>query len=741
MVPRLVLSVPRTKTKDVAALVGGIITEDDEAVDVAVDVETVTPGLDDEATATDAPSLLTAIRPYGLLPLIVLTALNLVDELDRIAIVTLGPEIRDAFNLSDAALGAIAGVGGFVVVLAAIPLSVLGDRRRRLPIVGITAVVWAAFSFLTGIVRNAAQLVVVRILSGIGKGSVEPVHTSLLADYYPVDVRGRVLAVHRTANPLAAIIGPLIAGGIAALAGGPAGWRWAFIAAAPFTIIAVLGVLAMREPRRGAQEEKGLDVTAVAELHAPNVRLGTAFRRLLDIRSLRYMYIGIGVLGFGLVGAPVLVSLYLEDYWHLSEFGRGVFFSVGAIGPALGLMLGGKTGDRFFRHHPAWPLFLLSLAIPAWSAILVASLYLPVIWAVSIGWNVAGLLIGLALPAFLQLVAATAPPMFRSLAFSLFGIFLYICGGFFGPVILGGVSDAAGPRTALSLLVVPGFVAGVVLLRGVRYVKGDIRMVVEDIEAKHKAAAQHEFTGRNIVEIRNLDFFYGSTQVLFGVDLDIPEGEIVALLGTNGAGKSTLLRVITGLDHPRRGQVRYRGNEITYLEAEQILELGIAQMPGGHATFPGMTVEENLRVGAFSFRRDRARVEKDIDQVFDSFPVLRERRRQLASTLSGGEQQMLALGKAFLLHPKLLCIDELSLGLSPVVTGELLGIVRAIHSQGTTVVIVEQSFNIALSIATKAVFMEKGQVRYSGPAQALRKRPDLLRSVFLSRAGPNGKRR
>jgi ABC-type branched-subunit amino acid transport system ATPase component len=272
-------------------------------------------------------------------------------------------------------------------------------------------------------------------------------------------------------------------------------------------------------------------------------------------------------------------------------------------------------------------------------------------------------------------------------------------------------------------------------------VKGDIAMVVDDIAAAHRAAERHAHEGKNVIEIRNLDFFYGSTQVLFGVDLDIPDGEIVALLGTNGAGKSTLLRVITGLDHPRRGQVRYRGEDVTYLEAEQILELGIAQMPGGHATFPGMTVDENLRVGTFSFRKDRARVDRDMEQVYEWFPVLRERRRQLASTLSGGEQQMLALGKAFLLRPKVLCIDELSLGLSPAVTGELLGIVRAIHGQGTTVVIVEQSFNIALSVATRAVFMEKGEVRYSGPAQALHKRPDLLRSVFLSRAASNGKRR
>ncbi len=723
---------PRAQVRDVERLVGDIVVADDL---IEPDAPTTAPEVvAPSGSDTDAPSLLRTIRPYGLSTLVVLTILNLVDELDRIAIVTLGPEIRDAFGLSDSALGAIAGLGGLVVVLAALPLAVLGDRRKRLPIVGITAAVWAAFAALTGLVRNTAQLAVVRLLSGVGKGSVEPVHTSLLADAYPVDVRGRVLAVHRAANPLAAIVGPLLAGGIAAIAGGAAGWRWAFIGFAPLTIIPALFVLRLREPERGVQE--GFGSASDGDRAAPNVRLGTAFKRLLDIRSLRYMYIGIGVLGFGLVGAPVLVSLYLEESWKLAELGRGVFFSVGSIGPFIGLVFGGKIGDRFFRHHPAWPLFLLGLAVPAWSAVVVGSLYLPQLWLVSVGWNIAGLMIGLALPAFLQLVAATAPPAFRSLAFSLFGVFLYVCGGFFGPVILGGVSDAAGPRTALSLLVIPGAIAGILLVRGARYVSGDIAMVAADMaEAQRAAASRRERrSGHNIIEIRNLDFSYGQVQVLFGVDLDVPAGEIIALLGTNGSGKSTLLRVLTGLAHPTRGQIRYQGDDITYLEAEQILELGVVQMPGGKAIFAGMTVEENLRVGTFSFRSDRARVERDIEQVYAWFPILRERHRQVASTLSGGEQQMLALGKAFLLHPKVLCIDELSLGLAPALTGELLDIVREIHRRGTTVVVVEQSFNIALSIATTAVFMEKGEVRFSGPAADLRNRPDLLRSVFLEGA-------
>jgi branched-chain amino acid transport system ATP-binding protein len=223
-------------------------------------------------------------------------------------------------------------------------------------------------------------------------------------------------------------------------------------------------------------------------------------------------------------------------------------------------------------------------------------------------------------------------------------------------------------------------------------------------------------------------------QVLFDVSLDVPEGDIVALLGTNGAGKSTLLRVITGLGHPTRGTVRFDGQDTTYLEAEQLLSIGIAQMPGGKAVFPGLSVIENLRVGAFTFRKDTARVEREIKQVEEWFPILAERRNQPASTLSGGEQQMLAIGKAFLTRPRLLCIDELSLGLAPGVVASLLEIVREMHQRGTTIVIVEQSLNVALTLAETAVFMEKGQVRFVGPARELLERPDLARSVFLEGA-------
>lgn len=235
------------------------------------------------------------------------------------------------------------------------------------------------------------------------------------------------------------------------------------------------------------------------------------------------------------------------------------------------------------------------------------------------------------------------------------------------------------------------------------------------------------------LEVRGLDFSYGSVQVLFDVGLEVREGEVLALVGTNGAGKSTLLRVVSGLERPDRGSVWFRGVEVTGEAPAARVRRGIVQVPGGKAVFPAMTVRENLLAGAFTFIRDRERVADRIALALDVFPVLGERMQQLAGSLSGGEQQMLGLAQAFLLEPALLLIDELSLGLAPIVVEQLLGVVERLKSTGMSILVIEQSVNIALSISDRAVFMEKGAVRFEGAAADLLARDDLVRAVFLGR--------
>src|SRR3954451_24902688 len=231
-----------------------------------------------------------------------------------------------------------------------------------------------------------------------------------------------------------------------------------------------------------------------------------------------------------------------------------------------------------------------------------------------------------------------------------------------------------------------------------------------------------------LLSCRGIDMAYGPVQILFKVDFDVTEGELVALLGTNGAGKSTLLKGVCGLVKPKSGTVVFAGEDVTDLPADVTTRRGISLMPGGKGVFPTLSVVENLRLASWLIRDRPADVEAARNEVYELFPVLARRKEQMAGDLSGGEQQMLALGGALMTKPELLMIDELSLGLAPTVVGQLLEVVREIHRRGTTIIIVEQSIIVALNLAERAVFMEKGAVRFEGVTADLLGRPDILRS-------------
>jgi ABC-type branched-subunit amino acid transport system ATPase component len=235
-----------------------------------------------------------------------------------------------------------------------------------------------------------------------------------------------------------------------------------------------------------------------------------------------------------------------------------------------------------------------------------------------------------------------------------------------------------------------------------------------------------------LLEVEGLDVAYGKVKVLSDVAFRVGPGEVVALLGTNGAGKSTLLKTVSGILRPAAGTVRFGGSDIASRRPHEVVRAGLVQMPGGRGTFPGLTVAENLRVGVLAApRAERAAL---VDEVLDHFPVLAERRAQLAGTLSGGQQQMVALARALLGRPRLLMIDELSLGLAPVVVAELLRVIDGLRREGTAVIVVDQQVDLALSFADRAYFLERGRVRFEGPARDLRGRSDLLRAVFLAGA-------
>jgi ABC-type branched-subunit amino acid transport system ATPase component len=264
----------------------------------------------------------------------------------------------------------------------------------------------------------------------------------------------------------------------------------------------------------------------------------------------------------------------------------------------------------------------------------------------------------------------------------------------------------------------------------------DIALTVAELREQEEERARLAANPDDVpvLQVRNVDVSYGNLQVLFDVGFEVRRGEVLALLGTNGAGKSTILKAISGLKMPDRGVIRMNGRTISLVDPQFRASMGLVLVPGGEAVFPSMSVAENLALWSRQIEDPKRRKER-IQVVEETFPVLRERADQRAGSMSGGQQQMLALAKAVMLEPELLCIDELSLGLAPVVVQDLLQVVERLKAQGLTMVIVEQSVNVALSIADRAVFMERGQVKFEGPAQELLERGDLLRAVFLSGAG------
>src|SRR5437588_6085728 len=235
--------------------------------------------------------------------------------------------------------------------------------------------------------------------------------------------------------------------------------------------------------------------------------------------------------------------------------------------------------------------------------------------------------------------------------------------------------------------------------------------------------------GTPILQLSDIHTYYGSIHALKGISLEVRQGEIVTLLGANGAGKSTTLRSINGLNRPREGTITFEGREITAVPAHEIVKRGIAQSPEGRRLFPRMTVTENLEMGAFQ-RKDRAGIREDMDRVFELFPRLQERRSQKAGTMSGGEQQMCAIGRALMARPKLLLLDEPSLGLAPIFVERIFDIIKQINEQGTSILLVKQNALMALDAANRGYVLETGRIVLADDAAAL-KTNEQVRKTYL----------
>jgi ABC-type branched-subunit amino acid transport system ATPase component/predicted MFS family arabinose efflux permease len=671
---------------------------------------------------------LTAGAPV--LPLAVLFGLNFADEFDRVAFAAVISEIRDAFNLSDAGIQQVSGLAGLATLLLALPMGVLADRFNRVRLSILAAALWGACAVFTGIVPAVWLLFIVRLGAGLGRIINEVVHPSLLSDMYPREAHPRVFGIHRIANAAGNIAGP-IAGIIAAAIA----WQASFFVLAIPTGLLLLLAFRLREPNRGESIDKDL---AAALAEDDPIGFGESRRQLASSRVLRRFWLGAFLLGIGAFQIGNILSLYMEDQFGLGPVGRGfvqfVFGAGNVVGLLIGARLAGKASASGQFNRLATLTGLSFVQYAAGIILLAASPVLGMAVAMAFFLSIG---LGAYQPPYFSILGMVAPPRVRSQSYA-WGILYYGSGGLFYTIFLAGIGENTSYRLLLVILAVVVALAGMIGVSASRFVKRDVEQAESTLETAVRIRDELSSGGtdRPLLVCKGVDVAYDTVQILFGVDMEVKEGEIIALLGTNGAGKSTLLKAICGLVDPIGGAIFFDGRDITHADAVAAAKAGIVQVPGGKAVFPTLTVAEHFKAGTWLFTdEDPAEVQRRIDEVLDMFPRLRERWDQLAGNMSGGEQQQLALGMAFVAKPKLLIIDELSLGLAPTIVEQLLNIVRRIHEQGCTIILVEQSVNVALTIATRAYFMEKGEVRFSGPTEELLERGDILRSVFLEGAG------
>ncbi|MEY2470554.1 MAG: branched-chain amino acid transport system ATP-binding protein livF [Actinomycetota bacterium] len=687
----------------------------------------------------DAPPLREGLRLSGVgwYPLIALSVLVIVDELQGYAFFVLGPEMSATLGIGKGALAGLSTLKILAITLATLPTAAYIQKRGRRGLLSIVnAFAWSALTLLTGLVSGAAGLAGVLLADGATTGTVRATHTPLLMDTHAPSVRVRVLSVYRGADAFGNIAAPLAVAALTAMLGFT--WRGVFIILGLVSLAAAVVSVGLRDPGVGKWDTaKVREAVAGHETTTDDIRLGffEVCRRLFLIPTVKRILTASAVLGMFTVPLNTFFFFFLEQRWGLGPGGRGLFFAVLPVFAIAAFAAMGKRGEALFQRDPAAFVRASAVVLAIGAVLLPLSVYSPVLGGLVVMFGLSFACFGLLGIALTMTILSIVPASMRPHAAALAGIFTAAVGGFGGVLLLSGVEAVLGSTGAIGFLVVPGLISALVLRTAARTVDADFdRMVDELVEDEELNVLRSQGHHLPLLSCRGIDFSYGRLQVLFGVDFTVDDGEMVALLGTNGAGKSTLLRVVSGVGLPSKGTVRLDGADVTYLDAERRVERGITQIPGGKAVFGPMTVADNLRVYGFSHGRNRGAIESGIEESFAAFPRLAERRDQLASTLSGGEQQMLALSKALIVKPRLLLIDELSLGLAPKVVGELLEMVRRINAAGTAVVLVEQSVNIALSAVEHAYFMEKGEIRFDGAAKTLLGRDDLLRSVFLEGA-------
>jgi ABC-type branched-subunit amino acid transport system ATPase component/MFS family permease len=697
-----------------------------------------------------------------LFPLGVLFSIELLDMATKSAFSILIPNIRDAFHLSNASILAVTAIGDAAALLATVPIAMLADRSNRVKIMLTGATLGAIFCLGLGLAPTVVIATIALAGMRMGQAVIFPTHNSLLADYYPVSARSRIYYAHGSGLAFGSIAGILIAAGLATVFS----WRVPFLVfGVPIGIAVVIGTR-LREPPRGRYEQlalaglpAGSDVTrpegadipvtasgsadvpagvpadvtgaaGTAQERPPS--FGEAWRMVWKIGVLRRIFYALPFLAAAIAGFSSLASLQYQQTFHLDVAERAFITAPIGIFGLLGLAVGAIWATRLAAggmRRVFTMLGVASLVAAAFSVLFALAPSVPVAFVANAG--IEGSLAVVA-PGVLAALSLAIPARARSIGFSITALFVFP--GLIVLPVVGLLGDAIGFRYAL-LLMVPVFTAGgLVVASAGALIDSDVRNVWTSMQTRARMLAERQAGKLPLLAVRDLKVGYDGVMVLQEAAIEIAEGEIVALLGANGAGKSTLLRAIGGVVEASGGAVVFDGQDITHVPPDEIARLGIAQVPGGDGIFPTLSVAENLRAAAWPGRRRGGSDAQLIAEALASFPALAEHQAVRARNLSGGQQQMLALAMAMITRPRLLLIDELSLGLAPIVVEQLLESVRDMRARGTAILLVEQSVNVAVAVADRAYIMDSGAIRFSGPAAQIAAQPGLLWSMYVERA-------
>jgi len=675
-----------------------------------------------------------AVPPAARRRVFALSAVNASLALPLTTLLLLLPYVARDRSWSTTSAGGVIVAAALVAAILALPLSgrIMPSKRSRVAVV--IAFNAAVLGLFINLLPAFAVFVLMVLLRGAVIGQGASLWRNFAFDATVPEARARAIARTQIGTLLGITLGALCAWiGIA----GPAlGTGQALVISAVLAIVLSLFSLRLTDTPVGGVEPRRIR-RALGHLDDPSDGLRPSWRdsynRIMPIKTVRYALTSYVAVGWCLSAVLILPIVRLTESRDLSFAAPSINIAVSSVVAAVTLFAVANGLEKSRRLGPevlaaVVPLGLIFGFIGLFLTGLIGPVFAPQLVLATVGAYLAFVALDTTMLSVVQpedRPALVGLSTFSLISGSLFSLFII-------SVVSNTIDGKASYSVAFAVAALPGVLFWRRAARLVRPAGYDLdKRLGTDEENQDFEEDVFESGGAPALSARNIDFAYGSVQVLFDVSMRIEEGEMVALLGPNGVGKTTLLRVLSGLEKPQKGSLRLAGLDVTEVPSSKRVAMGISQIVGGNAVFGSMTVYENLQMYGFSMGRDRATITQGIDNAFEIFPRLADRRNQLGATLSGGEQQMLGLSKALITRPKLLIVDEFSLGLAPIIVGELLGMVRQLNSTGTAILVVEQSVNVALNLVDRCYFMEKGQMVYEGRSADLLAQPDLVKALSL----------